>query len=177
MKRQTASRGQLFHCNWCTLSSKAEVRGTMRCPWKETPKHIKCELLLVISVLGVILVTTRAPLQKRTRLQRRTPYFLKGSHIVEGFHKRCTYGIRVAIKCFLRCFPFLKKFPFSFFSSPSSSLPERTRGGGALKGFAASLGWQQSGQRVVGLLIALLKTSFKQKAEDENKAPPGTSVC
>lgn len=22
-----------------------------------------------------------------------------------------------------------------------------------------------------------LKTSFKQKAEDENKAPPGTSVC
>lgn len=86
--------------NWCTLSSKAEVGGTMHCSWKETPKHIKSELLLVESVFGVILVTTRAPLQKRTRPQRRTPYLLKGSHIVEEFHKRCTYGIRVAIKCF-----------------------------------------------------------------------------
>lgn len=33
--------------NWCTLSSKAGVGGTMHCSWKETPKHIKSELLLV----------------------------------------------------------------------------------------------------------------------------------
>lgn len=79
--------------------------------------------------------------------------FTRGVHMVSGLQ----------LNVFKMFFLSWKKFLFSF-PPPGSSLPERRRGGGrTLNGFAAGLGWQQSGQRVVGLWLPPTKRPSNKK--------------
>lgn len=103
--------------------------------------------------------------KKRTRLQRRTLHFLKASHCW-AFHKRCTYGIRVAIKCFkMFFFSLLKKFPFSFFPWPFTTVNKRAY----IQWFSAVV-WDDN--NLVSELLDFdcpFKTSFKQKLKTKIK--------
>lgn len=114
-----------------------------------------------------------AHLSKGARVsKRRTP---RRSHCCGGLTRgvHMASGLQLNV---LRCCSSLEEVSF-LFSPPRGDRGEGGGGGGGALWKAAGLGWQQSGQRVVGLWLSPLKTSFKQKAPSGTKAPPGSSVC